>query len=156
MSNPTSSSEALPADVLAWTDGRALVATGSPFDPVEIGGRRVTIGQANNALVFPGVGLGAIVAEAREVTDGMFAAAADRLAIEAMEARATRAPGDALYPPIGDLRRVTAAVAAAVVREAREAGVAGRVLPDAQIEGAVAAAMWSPAYPQMEPAPPPT
>jgi malic enzyme len=151
MSNPTSSSEALPADVLAWTDGRALVATGSPFDPIDFGGRRIVIGQGNNVFVFPGVGLGAIVAEAREVTDSMFVAAADRLATEVSAADLARG---SVFPPIADIRRVTARIAVEVVRAAREAGVARRPLDDAQIPEAVAAAMWEPAYLPMEPVPP--
>jgi malic enzyme len=150
MSNPTSKTEAKPADVLAWTHGRALVATGSPFDPVPFGGRAFTIGQGNNAFVFPGLGLGALVAEAREVTDAMFGAAADALAAEVHE---DDLASGSLFPPVRDIRRVTARVAEAVVREARASGM-GREIPDADIPGAVAAAMWNPAYLPMEPAPP--
>ena len=146
LSNPTSRAEANPADVLGWTEGRALVATGSPFAPVKLAGRRVRIGQANNAFVFPGVGLGALVAEAREVTDGMFAAAATVLAGEVSPADVAEG---VLFPPIGQLRRVTARVAEAVVREARDRGL-GRALADAEIPGAVAAAMWVPEYPLIE------
>jgi malic enzyme len=148
MSNPTSSCEALPADVLAWTDGRALVATGSPFPPVDHGGRRIAVGQGNNVFVFPGVGLGAIVAEAHEVTDGMFVAAADRLAAEVS---ADDLASGSVFPSIARIRGVTARIAAAVVREAREAGVAHRPIPDAQIDDAVAAAMWQPVYLPMDP-----
>src|SRR5207253_8712937 len=82
LSNPTSQSEAVPADVIAWTQGRALVAAGSPFDDVVQGDRKIRIGQCNNAFIFPGMGLGALVAEAREVTDRMFRAAAECLAGE--------------------------------------------------------------------------
>ncbi len=149
MSNPTSSCEALPADLLAWTDGRALVATGSPFEPVVHAGVRHVIGQGNNAFVFPGVGLGAIVAQASEVTDSMFVAAADCLAGEVSDD--DLASGN-VFPPIGDLRRVTARIAAAVVREAQEAGVARAPLGSEDIPEAVAAAMWVPAYLPMDPA----
>jgi malate dehydrogenase (oxaloacetate-decarboxylating) len=147
MSNPTANSEATPADVLAWTEGRALVATGSPFEPVPFAGRRVLIGQANNAFVFPGVGLGAILSEAREVTDSMFTVAADRLA--SVPSESDLATGS-LFPSVRDLRPVTAVIAEAVIREARDCGV-GRKIPDEEIPGLVAGAMWKPEYPEMKP-----
>ncbi len=147
LSNPTSQSEGKPADILAWTNGRALVATGSPFPPVRFGERTVVIGQANNVFVFPGVGLGALVAEAREIPDAMFAAAAARLAEEVREADLE---AGSLFPPIPSLRRVTARVAEAVVSAARDAGV-GRELRDADVPVAVAAAMWEPEYPELVP-----
>ena len=147
LSNPTSKSEAVPADVLAWTDGRALVATGSPFDPVERGGTVTRIGQANNAFVFPGVGLGLLVARANLVTDAMFLAAAEALAGEV----STEDLGaGSLYPRVRELRRVTARVAEAVVREARD-GCVGLPYEDGEIPGAVARMMWEPAYPDIVP-----
>jgi len=149
MSNPTSNSEATAADVIAWTEGRGLVATGSPFDPVSWAGRSIAIGQANNAFVFPGIGLGAILSEAREVTDSMFTAAADRLA--GVLSEADLAAGQ-LFPRVRDLRRVTAAIAEAVIREARDCG-AGKAVPDAQIPELVATAMWTPEYPRLVAAP---
>ena len=145
LSNPTSSSEARPADVLAWTEGRALMATGSPFEPVEIAGRTIRIGQGNNAFVFPGVGLGVLVSEAREVTDGMFAAAADALASQLPE---EDLQAGSLFPRIAGLRAITARVAAAVVRQAVADGAA-RNAPEDPAE-AVAAAMWDPAYPAID------
>ncbi len=148
MSNPTSQCEALPADVLAWTDGRALLATGSPFEPVSLGGRTIRIGQGNNAFVFPGVGLGALVAEAREITDGMFSVAAECLAGQVSEADLE---AGSLFPPIGELRRVTAQIALAVAREAGRAGV-GRTMPDAALQDALAEAMWEPVYAPLDPA----
>ena len=147
MSNPTSNSEATAEDVIRWTDGRALVATGSPFDPVVYGNRRIVIGQGNNAFIFPGIGLGVIVSEAREVTDSMFAVAAERLA---NEVRAEDLARGSLFPPIDSIRSVTAKIAEAVVREARELGLAGRVIADADIPKAVADAMWKPDYLPMD------
>jgi malate dehydrogenase (oxaloacetate-decarboxylating) len=145
LSNPTSSSEARPADLLAWSDGRALVATGSPFDPVEIGGRRVRIGQGNNAFIFPGVGLGVLVSEAREVTDAMFAAASDTLAAQLQD---EDLEAGSLFPRIAELRRITAKVAESVVCQALSDAVAKNP-PDDPAE-AVASAMWDPAYPAIE------
>jgi malate dehydrogenase (oxaloacetate-decarboxylating) len=143
MSNPTSQSEATPHDVIDWSQGRVLVATGSPFPPVTHGGRTVRIGQCNNAFVFPGVGLGALVAEATEISDGMFAAAARQLAEEIHD---SDLQGGSLYPPIADIRRVTVGIARAVVRQARDEGL-GRMLPDEAIADAVVEAMWFPEYP---------
>ena len=142
LSNPTNQCEASPADVVQWSAGRALVATGSPFPPVSHAGRTWRVGQSNNAFIFPGVGLGALVAEAREVSDGMCRAAAECLAglVEAGEL----ATGS-LYPPIRDLRWVAGRIAEAVVRAARDEGV-GCKLEDAAIPDAVAAARWEPRY----------
>jgi malic enzyme len=148
MSNPTSKSEAVPADLLAWTDGRALIATGSPFDPVPWDGREIVIGQGNNAFVFPGVGLGVLVSEAREVTDAMFAAAAERLAQEVGE---DDLRAGSLFPRIRQLRRVSAAIARAVAAEASASGV-GLRRSDEEIARAVADAMWEPRYPALSPA----
>jgi malate dehydrogenase (oxaloacetate-decarboxylating) len=131
----------VPADVLRWTEGRTLVATGSPFEPVEWGGRTVRVGQANNVFVFPGVGLGAIVSEARAVTEDMFAAAAAALAAEV--STEDLAEGS-LFPRIRRLRAVTVRVAEAVVREAARSGLASR--PIADPAQAVADAMWEPGY----------
>jgi malate dehydrogenase (oxaloacetate-decarboxylating) len=144
MSNPTSKIEALPADLLAWTGGRALVATGSPFPPVELGGVRYGIAQANNALVFPGLGLGVTVAKARRVSDGMLQAAADAVAglVDADE------PGASLLPAVSDLRAVSATVAVAVVQAAVDEGLARAEVTDPLAQ--VHAAMWEPVYPVIE------
>jgi malic enzyme len=150
LSNPTSQAEATPADLLRWTEGRALVASGSPFDPVAAGGRTVRIGQGNNAFIFPGVGLGALVAEARSVTDGMFAAAAASLADQVS---APDLAAGSLFPPVADLRRVTTHVAQAVVRRAGAEGV-GLALRDDEVAPAVAAMRWEPEYPRLEPSGP--
>ena len=150
MSNPTSKSEAKPKDVITWSEGRALVATGSPFDPVTYNGREIRIGQSNNVFIFPGVGLGVMTAEAREVTDGMFAAAARQLAVEVS---ADDLEAGSLFPSTSRIREITAHVAAAVMREACDSGLANRPLEDAHIASAIAEAMWTPAYLPADPAP---
>jgi malate dehydrogenase (oxaloacetate-decarboxylating) len=144
LSNPTSRSEGIPADLIAWTQGRALVATGSPFPPVSYGGVRYDIAQANNALLFPGIGLGVTVARARRLSDGMLAAAAAAVA----DRSDASTPGAAILPPVTSLRSVSAAVARAVALAAVAEGLARLPVdnPDAQ----VAAAMWTPAYPRIE------
>ena len=148
LSNPTSVAEATPVDILRWTDGRAIVATGSPFDAVEVDGRRREIGQANNVFIFPGLGLGAIVAEARSITDRMFLLAARTLAAAVTD---DRLASGAIYPSVGELRAVSRAIAIEVVREAVEAGLAG-IDPGSDIEALVDAAMWWPEYVPYEPA----
>jgi malic enzyme len=149
LSNPTSKTEAQPADIMEWTRGRALVATGSPFPPVDRGERTHVIGQANNAFVFPGIGLGAVVAEAREVTDEMFLVAAEALAQHVTQDRLDEG---ALYPNQSELRTVSRAVAIAVARCARDGGV-GRHFQDEEIEPAIDAMVWQPDYVPYEPIP---
>jgi len=144
LSNPTSRAEARPADLIAWTGGRALVATGSPFDPVTYDGVRHQIAQANNALIFPGLGLGVTVAQARRVSDGMLAAAAAALASRTDDST----PGAAVLPSVASLREVSAAVAVAVVRAAQAEGLAQAQLDDPARQ--VAQAMWTPSYPLIE------
>jgi malate dehydrogenase (oxaloacetate-decarboxylating) len=145
LSNPTSKAEAVPEDLIRWTDGRALVATGSPFPPVSHGGRTYTIAQSNNALVFPGLGLGVAVVRARRITDAMITAAADAVAAFTDPS----GPGAALLPPVTDLRTVSAAVAIAVARAAEEHGLAEQPLTDPVKQ--IHQAMWRPEYPSFEP-----
>jgi malate dehydrogenase (oxaloacetate-decarboxylating) len=142
LSNPTANTEARPSDVLAWSEGRALVATGSPFPPVEIGGTARRIPQANNAYVFPGIGLGAIVSEARTLPESAFLVAARRLA-ELATPEILEAGG--LFPPVSEMRMVAREIAIAVVGHLGELGV-GRRFPPEQIPAAVRATMWRPEY----------
>jgi len=142
LSNPTSACEATPAEILRWSDGRAIVATGSPFPAVEVDGRTVEVGQANNVFVFPGLGLGAIAAEARSMPDDLFLAAARTLSTCVSEERLRTG---AIYPSVGELRNVTRAIAVAVARAAVASGISP--LPDGDTaESAVTGAMWWPDY----------
>ncbi len=143
LSNPTSLVEATPADLLAWTDGRALIATGSPFPAVHRDEREYRIAQANNALVFPGLGLGVAVCRATRVTDHMIAAAAEAVAGLAH----VDLPGASLLPHVSELRMVSATVAIAVAQAAEADGVATRTLNNPVQQ--VFDAMWTPVYPEL-------
>jgi malate dehydrogenase (oxaloacetate-decarboxylating) len=144
LSNPTSKAEALPGDLIRWTGGRALVATGSPFPPVEYDGRSYEIAQANNALVFPGLGLGVTVSRAHRISDPMITAAAD--AVARLSDATTR--GAALLPPVEDLRSVSAAVGIAVALAARDEGLAQATVDDPVQQ--VHQTMWRPQYPDFD------
>jgi malic enzyme len=142
LSNPTSKSECTPKEALEWSGGRALVATGSPFDDVTYEGKRHVIGQSNNVFIFPGVGLGAIVSNTREINDEMFLTAAQTLASCVSEERLALG---AIFPSVGDLRQVSLRIACAIVRSVRDAHL-GRVIPDDEIEATARSAMWHPSY----------
>jgi len=149
LSNPTSSSEATPEDIFRWTDGRARVATGSPFEPVHHGGRAHPIGQGNNAFIFPGLGLGAILGYTRVISDAMVRAASDTLAAYTIERYGDQ---DLVYPPVADLPEVSQRVATAVVRNILDEGLGE--LPQRwidkgaldDIEGYVRGHFWQPRY----------
>ncbi len=145
LSNPTSLSEATPAELVEWTQGKVLVATGSPFDAVRYEGREHRASQANNVYVFPGVGLGVLVAGAKLVTDSMFTVAAQALANLVSPEDLSKG---ALFPPLTQLRSVTATLAAAVVREAGRLGL-GAPIADGDVERLVDEAMWFPDYPRV-------
>ena len=140
LSNPTSCAEATPADLLHWTEGRAIVGTGSPFPPVEVNGKLIPIAQTNNSYIFPGLALGILVSRARRVTDGMVMAAAKALAqlSPALEDKDGR-----LLPPIAESRKVGLIVAEAVGRQAIAEGVAGI---SSDLTAALKAYVWEPVY----------
>ena len=140
LSNPTSHSEATPEQIIHWTDGRALVATGSPFPPVRYDGATHQVGQANNVFIFPGIGLGVLASRAETISDGMFLAAAKALAGTIGDQELA---DGALYPPIDNVRAVSRVVATAVAAQAIAEGVAAEI---ADIEAAVAAEIWDPEY----------
>lgn len=142
LSNPTSQSEATPADLMLWTGGRALVGTGSPFPPVEIDGRLTRISQVNNSFIFPGLALGILVSQARRVSDKMIMAAAKALAGLSPSRSDKTAP---LLPPIGDSRKVGLVVAEAVARQAIVEGMAA-IDKDAPIADLIRNYAWSPVY----------
>ena len=146
LSNPTSKSEAYPQDIIAWTQGRALVATGSPFPSVKYNGGTIPIGQRNNMFIFPGVGLGVIASQARFVKDAMFLAAARALS---ECSPAYKDPNASLYPEIEDVREVARRVALAVGKAAQQAGVAEQSSED-ELERRITATMWTPQYPRLK------
>ncbi len=143
LSSPAPMAEATPADLIAWTEGRALIATGSPFQPVTYRGVTHVIGQTNNAMLYPGLCLGAIVSRARRISDNMFAAAAN--AVSSLVA--VRLPGASLLPHVDDLRIVSLTVAVAVAEAAVQDGLAGVKFRD--IVEQVGDAMWEPEYRQI-------
>jgi malate dehydrogenase (oxaloacetate-decarboxylating) len=142
ISNPNSKTEATPAELIQWTNGAAVIGTGSPFAPVQYEGRTFTIGQGNNALIFPGVGLGATAVDARGLPDEAFMAAARALFTCTTPSAIN---GHAIYPPLSRLREVSQAVAIAVGRSLVDAGVAPALAPD-EIQRRVREAMWEPDY----------
>src|SRR3984885_9765088 len=143
LSNPTERIEAIPADVIKWTDGRGLVGTGTPWHPGPYKGTDYIIGQANNALIYPGIGLGTIVAGADHVTDGMLLAAAQAIAALVDVSQL----GAGLLPRVENLRAVSATVAVAVAEQAVRDGMAQRLDDPVQ---AVQDAMWQARYPRLE------
>ncbi|MBK9943690.1 MAG: NAD-dependent malic enzyme [Kouleothrix sp.] len=142
LSNPTSRCEAAPVDLLAWTQGRALIATGSPFPDVVYRGRTVRISQCNNVLIFPGVALGVLASGARRVVDSMFVAAARTLS---EQAPIYADPGATLFPPLGEVRSVSRRIALAVGAAAQQAGVAEPSSPEALARN-IDALIWAPHY----------
>ncbi|MDP4098713.1 NAD-dependent malic enzyme [Paenibacillus sp. P96] len=147
LSNPTEKSEAKPADLLNWTDGKALIVTGSPFADVEYKGGTYKIGQANNALVYPGIGLGTIAVKASRVTDSMLTAAAEAVASKITHYKA----GESLLPGVHDLRLLSRDVAIAVGQAAIKEDVASKGLMADDVERAVDEAAWQAEYPEIHP-----
>lgn len=146
LSNPTDRSEAVPADLLRWTDGRALIATGSPFAPVSFGGRSIPIAQCNNVYIFPAVGLGLVASGAHRITDGMMIAAAHALG---ENSPAMRDPSAPLLPSLKDLRHCCVQeIAFAVAKEAQRIGVAAASSDD-DLHHCIAATQWTPEYPRL-------
>uniref|UniRef100_UPI000364631A NAD-dependent malic enzyme n=1 Tax=Uliginosibacterium gangwonense TaxID=392736 RepID=UPI000364631A len=142
LSNPTSCVEAQPANIVRWTEGRAIIGTGSPFASIDYEGKTHHFAQTNNSYIFPGVGLAALAVKARRVTDGMFLAAARALA--AMSP-AKDDPQGKLLPPLNDMRKVSANIAVAVAKQARAEGLT-EAYTDAQIDELIQAKVWAPTY----------
>ena len=145
LSNPTVNSEAKADDLIRWTDGRALVATGSPFEPVNFRGRRIPIAQCNNIYIFPAMGLGCVASGARRVTEGMILAAARALGENSPALKDPNAP---LLPALTDVREVAAKIALAVGTEAQRAGVAPQTTEE-DLRRRVISSQWSPSYPSV-------
>lgn len=142
LSNPTSNAEARPEDIYRWTDGKAVVATGSPFPNVRFGGTEYLVGQGNNVFVFPGVGLAALLVGAKRIPDGMFTVAAERLAEQVSPERLA---ANCVYPPVPELRRICREIAIAVAESAVERGVGAPVSAD-RLRDLLERRMWTPRY----------
>ncbi|AHG42083.1 malate dehydrogenase [Pseudomonas syringae CC1557] len=142
LSNPTSKVEATPEEILRWTDGNALVATGSPFAPVEINGRTVHIAQCNNSYIFPGIGLGVVACNASRITDRMLMAASNALA---ECSPMVTGKGDAVLPPLKEIQQVSRKIALAVAREAQAEGLALETTEEALLD-AIERNFWLPGY----------
>lgn len=145
LSNPNSRSEANAEDLIRWTDGRALVASGSPFAPVSFGGRKIPMAQCNNIYIFPAMGLGVVASNARRGTESMMLAAARTLAANSP---ALKDPSASLLPPLTELRRVAAEIAFAVGMEAQKNGVAPELTED-ELRRRVLETQWTPADPNL-------
>jgi malate dehydrogenase (oxaloacetate-decarboxylating) len=143
LSNPTSKSEAVPEDLLRWTDGRALIATGSPFADVQYQGHKVRISQCNNVYIFPAMGLAVSATRARRVTDGVFLAAAHALA---EQSPALSDPAAPLLPALTDLRRAAVEIAMAAAEQAQREGLAPKTSPES-LRNAIVSSQWAPHYP---------
>jgi malate dehydrogenase (oxaloacetate-decarboxylating) len=143
LSNPTSKSEGKAEDLIRWTEGRTLVASGSPFAPVTYGGRRIPIAQCNNVYIFPAMGLGVVASGARRVTEPMMLAAARALGANSP---ALKDPSASLLPPLPEIRRVAAEIALAVGIEAQKEGVAPKLSED-ELRRRVHETQWAPTYP---------
>ena len=142
LSNPTAQSEAKAEDLIHWTDGRALVATGSPFPPVSYGGRKIPIAQCNNVYIFPAMGLGVVASRARSITEPMLLAAARALGANSP---ALKDPSASLLPPLTEIRRATSEIAVVVGIEAQKDGVAPK-FSEEELRRRVAKTQWTPAY----------
>lgn len=146
LSNPTSKSEATPQELFEWTQGRAIIATGSPFQAVLYEGETFTLSQCNNVFIFPGMGLGALASEATQVTEGMFLAAAEELA---KHSPAAQTGSHSLFPPIEEVRELSRHIALAVAKQAIEEGVSK--LSSSELQKRIDARMWEPKYPTLVP-----
>ena len=142
LSNPTSQAEAQPADLLRWTAGKALIATGSPFPAVDMGSRHFEIAQCNNSYIFPGLGLGVISAKAKRITDNMMTAASRALADSSPTLSDPNGP---LLPPLSEIRSLSKTIALAVFKQAIEDGVA-MPIPEAIMLEKINAEFWQPEY----------
>jgi len=145
LSNPTSHSEAIPEDLLTWTDGKAIVATGSPFEPVTLNGVTHTISQSNNVYVFPGIGLGAVMSNATKITDEMLMAAAAAVGDTTLDPT----PGAGVLPALESVPQVSERIARAVAKVGASQGVADE-LSDSEMDERIAATKWEPSYPDIE------